>query len=136
VSKSDSVGSHTFKRAGAGVTAPVLDDGFASYTPGVSERRNNATTYYHAGLKNVERQTDSSITYTAQRQHDAFGNIVSSGGTWKGPFGYGGHFGYQEDKDSGLRLLWHSYYDSSTGRFLTRDPIKDGSSTGGGSRRR
>jgi RHS repeat-associated protein len=126
VSKSDSVGSHTFKRAGAGVTAPVLSDGFASYTPGVSERRNNATTYYHAGLKNVERQTDSSITYTAQRQHDAFGNIVSSGGTWKGPFGYGGHFGYQEDKDSGLRMLWHSYYDSSTGRFLTRDPIKDG----------
>jgi RHS repeat-associated protein len=126
VSKSDSVGTHSFKRAGAGVTAPVLDDGFASYTPGVSERRSGATTYYHAGLKNVERQTDTSITYTAQRQHDAFGNIVSSGGTWKGPCGYGGHFGYQEDKDSGLRLLGHRYYDSSTGRFLTRDPIKDG----------
>jgi hypothetical protein len=27
---------------------------------------------------------------------------------------------------SGLKLLGHRYYDSSTGRFLTRDPIKDG----------
>lgn len=30
------------------------------------------------------------------------------------------------DADSGLKLLGHRYYDSSTGRFLTRDPIKDG----------
>ncbi|MDX2065147.1 MAG: RHS repeat-associated core domain-containing protein [Fimbriimonadaceae bacterium] len=28
--------------------------------------------------------------------------------------------------DSGLQLLGHRYYDPSTGRFLTRDPIKDG----------
>jgi RHS repeat-associated protein len=27
---------------------------------------------------------------------------------------------------SGLKLLGHRYYDSSTGRFQTRDPIKDG----------
>ncbi|MCU0315332.1 MAG: RHS repeat-associated core domain-containing protein [Fimbriimonadaceae bacterium] len=40
-------------------------------------------------------------------------------------FGYAGGFGYQEDA-SGLKLLGHRYYDSSTGRFLTRDPIKDG----------
>lgn len=26
----------------------------------------------------------------------------------------------------GMLLLGHRYYDSSTGRFLTRDPIKDG----------
>jgi len=34
--------------------------------------------------------------------------------------------GYQEDADFGLKLLGHRYYDPSTGRFLTRDPIKDG----------
>ncbi|MCU0316911.1 MAG: hypothetical protein MUC92_09990 [Fimbriimonadaceae bacterium] len=34
-------------------------------------------------------------------------------------------FGYQEDA-TGLKLLGHRYYDSSTGRFRTRDPIKDG----------
>ena len=35
-------------------------------------------------------------------------------------------FGYQSDPDTGLKLLGHRYYDSDTGRFLTRDPIKDG----------
>ena len=28
--------------------------------------------------------------------------------------------------ETGLQLLGHRYYDSSTGRFITRDPIKDG----------
>jgi RHS repeat-associated protein len=59
------------------------------------------------------------------RTYDAFGNVVSSSGTWNGPFGNGGAFGYQEDA-TGLKLLGHRYYDSSIGRFLTRDPIKDG----------
>lgn len=34
--------------------------------------------------------------------------------------------GYQSDSDTGLQLLGHRYYDPSTGRFLTRDPIGDG----------
>ena len=50
---------------------------------------------------------------------------MASTGTWKGPSGYGGAFGYQEDSN-GLHLLGHRYYDSTTGRFLTRDPIRDG----------
>jgi RHS repeat-associated protein len=52
--------------------------------------------------------------------------LVSSTGTPQGPFGYAGGWGYQEDADSGLKLLGHRYYDASTGRFLTRDPAKDG----------
>ena len=47
-------------------------------------------------------------------------------GAPKGPFGFAGSHGYQEDGDTGLKLLGHRYYDPSTGRFLTRDPIKDG----------
>ena len=50
---------------------------------------------------------------------------MTSTGTWKGPFGYSGEHGYQEDA-TGLQLLGHRYYDPSTGRFLTRDPAKDG----------
>jgi RHS repeat-associated protein len=57
--------------------------------------------------------------------YDAFGAELSATGTWKGPFGYAGGFGYQEDS-SGLKLLGHRYYDSTTGRFLSRDKIKDG----------
>jgi RHS repeat-associated protein len=68
-------------------------------------------------------QTDTSQNSVASRTYDAFGNVLSSTGTWNGPFGYGGGFGYQEDR-SGLMLLGHRYYDSSTGSFLTSDPIK------------
>ncbi|MBI5706932.1 MAG: RHS repeat-associated core domain-containing protein [Armatimonadetes bacterium] len=70
-------------------------------------------------------QTGSGLTVSATSQYDAFGNLAASTGTWKGPFAYGGPFGYQSDA-SGLKLLGHRYYDSGTGRFLTRDPVKDG----------
>ncbi|MDX2064806.1 MAG: RHS repeat-associated core domain-containing protein [Fimbriimonadaceae bacterium] len=62
----------------------------------------------------------------ASRQYDAIGNVAAVSGTWTGPLGFAGSWGYQEDGDSGLQLLGHRYYDPSTGRFLTRDPIKDG----------
>lgn len=52
------MGARTFHRAGAGVTASVLDDGTASYTPGVSEVRSTVTTYSHSGLKNSEAQSE------------------------------------------------------------------------------
>jgi len=123
-STTNSVG-RTFLRDGVYVTDPVLSDGTATYTPGVSERRGTATTFLHSGRKNADAQSMVGQTVTASRQYDAFGNILASTGTWNGGFGYAGVFGYQED-GSGLRLLGHRYYDSSTGRFLTRDPIKDG----------
>ncbi len=74
----------------------------------------------------VIRQTACAQATTATRQYDAFGLLVASSGTPQGPFGFAGGCGYQEDADSGLKLLGHRYYDPSTGRFLTRDPVKDG----------
>jgi RHS repeat-associated protein len=91
----------------------------------ISERRGSTSTFIHGGLKNLDAQSSSSEVVTVERAYDAFGNVVGSSGTWNGPFGYAGGFGYQEDADSGLKLLGHRFYDSSTGRFLTRDPIKD-----------
>jgi RHS repeat-associated protein len=69
--------------------------------------------------------TNASQTSTATRTYDAFGSLVASTGTPVGPFGFVGAQGYQEDGDSGLKLLGHRYYDPTTGRFLTRDPAKD-----------
>ncbi len=117
--------SRTFVRDGSYVTDPVLRDGQATYTPGVSERRGGVSTWSHSGLKNADAQTTSAGAIAATRVYDAFGAELSATGTWKGPFGYAGGFGYQEDS-SGLKLLGHRYYDPSTGRFLSRDPIKDG----------
>ncbi|MCU0316119.1 MAG: RHS repeat-associated core domain-containing protein [Fimbriimonadaceae bacterium] len=69
--------------------------------------------------------SDFAQQMVAKRDYDAFGNLISSTGTWGSAFGHAGGFGYQEDA-TGLKLLGHRYFDSSTGRFLTRDPIKDG----------
>ncbi len=121
----DSTGNKTFRRAGVGVTAPVLSDGTADFTPS-GEKRGSVKTTYHSALKNSDIQTDSSGAVSASVQFDAFGNVLSGSGTWKGQFGYAGKFGYQQDPDTGLKLLGHRYYDSDTGRFLTRDPAQDG----------
>ncbi len=125
VSKIEGGTTTDYVRDGVGVTAPVIRDTFASYTPGVSERRGSTSTFSHSGLKNAETQTSSSSTVVATKSYDAFGNQLASTGTWSGAFGYAGDYGYQEDA-SGLKLLGHRYYDSSTGRFLTRDPARDG----------
>jgi RHS repeat-associated protein len=108
------------------VTAGVLDDGNACYTPGISEVRSGTTTYSHSGLKHLAAQSCSGASVSATRGYDAFGGVASSSGSWQGPFGSAGAFGYQTES-SGLHLLGHRYYDASLGRFLTRDPIGDGS---------
>ncbi len=127
VGKVDSAGTATYRRDGVGVTDPVLNDGSAAYTPGVSQRRSGVTTYeLNDRLGTASRQTDTSATTTATRTYDAFGMLLASTGTPKGPFGFAGAHGYQEDSDSGLKLLGHRYYDASTGRFLNRDPTQDG----------
>ncbi|MBS1720852.1 MAG: RHS repeat-associated core domain-containing protein [Armatimonadetes bacterium] len=125
VGKTENGSTQVYKRDGVYVTDDVLSDSSAFYTPGVSERRAGTTSYLHGGLKNQTRQTNSSQTTTATRTYDAFGNVTSSSGTWNGLFGNAGAFGYQEDA-TGLKLLGHRYYDSSLGRFITRDPAKDG----------
>ncbi len=127
VGKTDSAGTATFRRMGAGVTAPVLGDGSASFTPGISERRGSTSSFYGADYLGTNSSLYSSTeTVSATRQFDAFGNLTSSSGSSANPFGFAGNWGYQNDSDSGLKLLGHRYYDASTGRFLTRDPIKDG----------
>jgi uncharacterized protein RhaS with RHS repeats len=94
-------------------------------TPCISERRGTTTRLLHSDLKNTDAQSTTGQSFTALRTYDAFGNLASSSGTWNGPFGYGGAFGYQEDS-TGLRLLGPRYTNPSIGRSLTRDPIKDG----------
>ena len=130
VSKTDSTGTTSYKRAGAGVTSSLLKSTISGtttdYTPGISSTVSSTSTFMHSGLKNSDEQSGSGGTIAASLQYDAFGKQVSSSGTWVGAFKYGGPYGYQTDPDHGLKLLGHRYYEADTGRFLTRDPIKDG----------
>jgi len=57
----------TFVRDGSYVTDPVLRDGQATYTPGVSERRGGVSTWSHSGLKNADAQTTSVGAIAATR---------------------------------------------------------------------
>ncbi|MDK3155841.1 RHS repeat-associated core domain-containing protein [Kamptonema cortianum] len=125
MNQTSSAGVKNYMRDGVGVTSPVLTEGNSTFTAS-GERTGGVAKTLHSGLKNDDLQTNSTGTVIGERLYDAFGNVVSNSGTWSSHSGYGGKFGYQDDTDSGLKLLGHRYYDSSTGRFLTRDPIKDG----------
>jgi RHS repeat-associated protein len=104
----------------------VINDGAAVYTPGISERRSGVSKWSHQDyLGSTKALTNSSETVTDTRQYDAFGLQTGSTGSNPTPFGFAGGWGYQSD-ETGLQLLGHRYYDPSTGRFLTRDPAKDG----------
>jgi RHS repeat-associated protein len=126
VGKVDSMGTYTYVRDGADVTDPVLEDGAANCTPGVSQHRSGSTTFENEDyLGTSTRQTNTSQSTTATRSFDAFGNLAATTGPPMGPFGFVGSSGYQEDLDSALKLLGERYYDPSTGRFLTRDGARD-----------
>jgi RHS repeat-associated protein len=127
ISKTDSTGTTAYQRDGTRGTDPVINDGTANYTPGISERRSSATKFLHSDqLGSVALLTDSSEQTTDSRQYDAFGMLVTSSGSTVTPFGFAGTHTYQSDSDSGLMLLGHRYYDPATGRFISRDPIGDG----------
>lgn len=127
VGKVDSVGTMTYKRDGAYVTDPVLSDGAAKYTPGISERRSTTTKYPLSDyLGSTTKIVGSNESTTDAKQYDAFGNTTSSSGSTPHPFNFAGQWGYQSEPDTSLQLLGHRYYDPTIGRFLTRDPIKDG----------
>ncbi|RYG91682.1 MAG: RHS repeat-associated core domain-containing protein [Alphaproteobacteria bacterium] len=124
-SSSENGSSQQYLRDGTNVTAPVLEDSAATYTPGISERRLGVSTYNHSDLFNVGAQSASSGALTASQRYDAFGTKSATTGSFKGPYGYGGLWGYRTDA-SGLLLLGHRMYDSESGRFLSRDPAEQG----------
>jgi RHS repeat-associated protein len=114
-----------------GIDSQVLSDGSASFVHGasglVSENRGGTSKFYHAdALGSVKALTDGSGSVTDSRSTDAFGMLVTSSGSTPTPFGFAGNHGYQQDSETGLMRLGHRMYDASTGRFISRDPIRDG----------
>ncbi len=84
--------------------------------------------YTSDSLGNVSQQVDaSSGSVVASYAFDSFGGrlVNSSDPTaTSDPYsGYGGTTGYFTDWETGLQLLGHRFYDSTSGRFLNRDPM-------------
>jgi RHS repeat-associated protein len=111
---------------GADVASPLLTDGTAVYTPGISERTGSTTTYYHMDAQgSVIATTTANQTQTGDMRYDAFGQkswYVNSVTT----FSWNAKSQYRTDVESGLMLLGHRYYDCATGRFISQDPDQDG----------
>jgi len=121
---------------GGGTTKYVLDglavikeyDGsnnlLASYTPGISIRKDSSSYWYHYdGLGSTTTTTNSSQSVENIYAYDAFGNLLSASGTLNQPYRYVGHQFYYSEGDIGLLLLGHRWYDADVGRFVSRDPI-------------
>ena len=112
------------------VDSAVLSDGQAVYQHGlglISEVRNGASSFYKSdGLGSTRALTNASGATTDEQATDAFGNTISASGSTPTSFGFAGQHGYKTDSETGLMLLGHRYYDPSTGRFLSRDPIRAG----------
>ena len=77
--------------------------------------------YVKDGHGNVTGMYDANAEFVSDTYYDAFGNIAY--GDTPNPFGYSGEY---HDSETGLIYLRNRYYDSSTGRFITEDPAKDG----------
>ena len=72
---------------------------------------------------NVSNRTDTGGNVLSTTQYDAWGNEQVVSGTVTDPFGYNGGSGYYLDRETGLYLCQHRFYDPANGRWLTRDPI-------------
>ena len=86
----------------------------------LSRHTSTGSTFYTFDERgNVAQRLNAAGTPTSSSMYDAYG---ASAAVSPDPFGFGGQFGYYTDSETGLQLCQHRYYDSSVGRFLTRDP--------------
>lgn len=84
--------------------------------------RSAATSYYNAdGLGSITSLTNSSGAAAQTYTYDSFGKVTASGGSLSNPFQYTGR---EMDSETGLYYYRARYYDPSTGRFLSEDPIR------------
>jgi len=56
-------------------------------------------------------------------QYDAYGKKLAESSETPNPYRWGGAHGYYADEDVGMYLMGYRWYDSFTGRFISRDPI-------------
>jgi RHS repeat-associated protein len=82
--------------------------------------------YGHDGAGSVRQLTNSAGVVTDEYEYDAFGNSFTKTGTTPNNYLYRGE---QYDSDLGLYYLRARYYNSATGRFMSRDPY-DGNQFG------
>lgn len=103
----------------------VLQDGTNTYVYGLdlisATDGSGAQTYFsYDGLGSTTNLTDGGGNTVATYSYDPFGAIRSQTGSSPN---YWQFTGEQKDGDSNFYYLRARYYDTATGRFLSRDPL-------------
>ncbi len=133
--KKVSGGTTIYVYDGAGIVEEADATGgvVARYTqgPGIDEPlamlRSAATSYYVAdGLGSITSLTDASGAVAASYTYDSFGNLSASTGSIANPYRYTAR---ELDPETSLYYYRARYYDPSSGRFLSQDPLQFGGST-------
>jgi len=110
-------------------STPLLD-GTTSYVTGfgglpLEQITSKGTVYYYHQdqLGSTADTSDSHGSLVDSYVYDSYGNVTSPPVTIANPLQFGGQY---VDSESGLQYLRARYYESSTGLFLTRDPMAGG----------
>ena len=133
----DPFGRRIYKSSGLGTTIYIYDGAnivaeldqnaalAASYVQGLgidqplAQWQSGAVNFYEQdGLGSVTSLTNASGAVSGSNVYDAFGNTAQFG--LANPFRYTGR---EFDADDGLYYYRARYYDPSTGRFLSEDPV-------------
>jgi len=110
VGKQDSTGSYSYLCDGASAGSPVLWDGQAVYTAGLSERRGGVSSFYDYDRLGNLWTVDGSAGAVQLYYQDTtgFGGVIAAAGNVGTPFRFGGGNGCQTDADTGLVLMGHA----------------------------
>ena len=110
---------------GMNVVADITGTTTNSYSRGLSLYASKKGTETFSYLSNIHGDISAEIDSqnTIKRDYyDNYGNNITEQITDM-PFGYAGEY---TDEETGLIYLRNRYYDPSIGRFITEDPIMDG----------
>ncbi len=134
-------GLRAWKQTGSGRTYYIYDGDqvigeFASGTSylsalntwganGLLARHTRAGVWYYTFdmQGNVSQKLNAQGAVLSSSIFDPAGNQATNDPNPDPYSGFGGQWGYVSDYETGLTLLGHRFYDNSTQRFLTRDPI-------------
>jgi RHS repeat-associated protein len=111
----------------------IKDDGttgrYYIHTPGGSllysiEADTNARRFYHFDeMGSTLFLTNDSGAITDSYAYTPYGELTGATGTTDNPFTYIGQLGVMNEPGTSLYYMRARYYDSATGRFLSRDPL-------------
>jgi RHS repeat-associated protein len=105
-----------YKSAGGTVTFKYDPSGRRIYKSSFS-----VTRYFHTdGLGSITSLSNAAGSIANTYTYDSFGKLTASTGSLVNPFQYTAR---ESDSETGLYYYRARYYDQSTGRFISEDPI-------------